>query len=114
MEKHYKLFKIKELADGDQDFILTIAQVFTEEVPVDILKLKEAVVQNDFESAYQAAHKLKPTLILFQLDVSSTLLEIEKWGKKELKLVDVLQKLEEVVLSVELAVAEIKEDFEIC
>lgn len=113
MEKHYKLFKINELADGDQDFVKTIAIAFTEEVPADILKLKEAVQQNDFESAYQLAHKLKPTIALFQLDASSTLLEIEKWGKRELELEDVLLKLDEVVSVVELTIAEIKEDFKI-
>lgn len=114
MEKHYKLIKINELADGDQDFVEAIVTAFTEEVPADMLKLKEAVLQNDLETAYQMAHKLKPTLGMFQLEAASTLLEIEKWGKRELELTDVLQKLEQVVLAIELAVAEIKGDFKIC
>jgi len=111
MEKHYKLQKIDELADGDQEFISTIAQAFTEEVPADLLKLKKAVKESDLHAAYQLAHKLKPTLALFELKVSSTLLEIEKWGKKELELVNVEEKLEQVVLGIELTIAEIKADF---
>jgi len=113
MEKHYKLQKINELADGDQDFIFAIAQAFTEEVPADLLKLKEAVMESDLQSVYQLAHKLKPTILLFELNVSSALLEIEKWGKQELELENVVEQLNQVVVGVEHTIAEIKADFKI-
>ena len=40
MEQHYKLERIKELADNDQDFIMALAQTFLEEVPEDAAVLK--------------------------------------------------------------------------
>ena len=33
MEQHYKLFRVRELADNDEDFIASLAEAFLEEVP---------------------------------------------------------------------------------
>ncbi len=35
MEQHYKLHRVRELADNDEDFVLALAQTFLEEVPED-------------------------------------------------------------------------------
>ncbi|WP_147675995.1 Hpt domain-containing protein [Algibacter pacificus] len=113
MERNYKLSKIKELSENDQDFILGLVAVFLEEVPADILLLKEAILEQDFQRTYQIAHKLKPTIDLFQLDTLGDLLEIEHWGRDVLKSVDILPKLEKVMRSVELAMAEMKADFKL-
>ena len=43
MEQHYKLFRVRELADGDEEFINVLAQTFLEEVPEDARMLKEVV-----------------------------------------------------------------------
>ena len=36
----YTLDKIQELAEGDQDFVLSVVSVFLEEVPVDLQALE--------------------------------------------------------------------------
>ena len=41
MEQHYKLFRVRELADNDKDFIATLAKAFLEEVPEDAKRLKK-------------------------------------------------------------------------
>jgi len=111
MEQHYKLFRVRELADNDEDFITTLAEAFLEEVPVDADRLKKAVAEKDYYNAYQAAHKMKPTIDLFELGVLDTLIEVQDWGKFEKKELDVTSQLEIVVSSVYKAVEEMRSDF---
>ncbi len=48
MEQHYKLFRVRELADNDEDFIAALAEAFLEEVPEDAERLKKAVAEKDY------------------------------------------------------------------
>lgn len=111
MEQHYKLYKIRELADNDQEFILALAQTFLEEVPPDAKRLKEAVENKNYAEAYQAAHKMKPTIDLFELGVFDDLIEVQDWGKFTKTDVDITDKLEIVLSAIDQATKELKADF---
>lgn len=111
MEKNYKLYRVRELADNDEEFIAALAATFLEEVPEDTERLKKAVAEKDYNTAYQAAHKMKPTIDLFELGVLADLIEIQDWGKFTQTDKDVTDKLISVTTAVENTVAEIKKDF---
>ena len=111
MEQHYKLFRVRELADNDEDFIATLAEAFLEEVPEDAERLKKAVAEKDYYNAYQAAHKMKPTIDLFELGILDILIEVQDWGKFEKRDMDISSQLAIVLSAVENTVAEIKSDF---
>ena len=111
MSQHYQLHRVRELAEGDEDFILAIAAAFLEEVPEDAARLKKAVPGLDYKEVYQAAHKMKPTVDLFELGVLDKLIEVQDWGKFEQTDKNVDQQLQEVLTAVENAVNEIKTDF---
>jgi len=111
MEQHYKLYRVRELADNDEDFVMALAATFLEEVPADAELLKEAVANKDYLQVYQSAHKMKPTIDLFELGVLEDLIEVQDWGKFEKKSEDITNKLEIVLSAVEQTVAEIKSDF---
>ncbi len=111
MEQHYKLFRVKELADNDEDFVMALAATFLEEVPEDAERLKKAVAEKDYNTAYQAAHKMKPTIDLFELGVLQDLIEVQDWGKFAKTDMDITEKFNIVITAVENATAEIKEDF---
>lgn len=111
MEQHYKLYRVRELADNDEDFILTLAETFIEEVSVDVERLKDAVAAKDYHNAYQAAHKMKPTIDLFELGVLNDLIEVQDWGKFTQTDVDITEKLNIVTDAVYNALEEIKSDF---
>ncbi|MCK8479639.1 Hpt domain-containing protein [Psychroserpens algicola] len=113
MEQHYKLSRVRELADNDMDFIQTLAEAFLEEVPVDAERLKKAVAEEDYYNTYQAAHKMKPTVDLFELGVLQDLIVVQDWGKFEKVGEDCSNELEIVLTAVEKASAELKEDFNI-
>jgi len=111
MEQYYKLYRVKELADNDDDFVAALASAFLEEVPEDAERLKKAVAEKDYYTAYQAAHKMKPTVDLFELGVLDILIEVQDWGKFEKRDLDITSQLNTVISAVDNAVAEIKSDF---
>ena len=111
MEQHYKLYRVRELADNDEEFIATLAAAFLEEVPEDLERLKLAVANNDYYNAYQAAHKMKPTIDLFELGVLNDLIVVQDWGKFTQTDVDVSGELEKVLTAVEQASNELRSDF---
>jgi len=113
MELHYKLHRVRELADNDEDFIAALAQAFLEEVPEDAERLKRAVAEKNYQEAYQAAHKMKPTVDLFELGVLDKLIELQDWGKFTQTDVDVTVQLELVLSAVERATSEMKSDFKL-
>ncbi|TYA71379.1 Hpt domain-containing protein [Seonamhaeicola marinus] len=111
MEQHYKLERVRELADNDQDFIATLAEAFIEEMGPDLERLKQGVADVNYQETYQAAHKMKPTVDLFELGVLDTLIEVQDWGKFTKEGEDITAQLQIVATAVENALAEIKEDF---
>jgi len=111
MEQHYKLYRVRELADNDEDFVLALASTFLEEVPADAELLKEAVANKDYLQTYQSAHKMKPTVDLFELGILDDLIVVQDWGKFEKRDEDISEKLEIVLSAVDNAVQEIKSDF---
>ena len=111
MEQHYKLDKVRDLADNDQEFIETLVMTFLEEVPQDARQLKIAVDSKDYLASYKAAHKMKPTVDLFELGVLSDLIEVQDWGKFEQKEKDISEKLAIVLAAIDRATAEMKSDF---
>ncbi|GGW71028.1 Hpt domain-containing protein [Winogradskyella epiphytica] len=111
MARHYKLDRVREMADGDEDFVAAIAAAFIEEVPEDAERLRTAVPNKDYKEVYQAAHKMKPTVDLFDLGVLDTLIEVQDWGKFEQKDRDITEQLQVVLTAVENATNEIKADF---
>lgn len=111
MEQHYKLHRVRELADNDEDFVLALAQAFLEEVPEDAAILEKAVNEKNYLQTYQTAHKMKPTIDLFEMGVLDDLIEVQDWGKFEEREKDVSHKLSIVLMAVKQTVEEIKSDF---
>lgn len=111
MGQNYKLHRVRELADNDEEFVLALAQTFLEEVPEDAANLERSVKDENYLQAYQAAHKMKPTVDLFELGVLDDLIEVQDWGKYEQRSKDISDKLEIVLTAIKKAVDEIKADF---
>ncbi|SHH34990.1 Hpt domain-containing protein [Winogradskyella jejuensis] len=111
MAQHYKLDRVRELADNDEDFVLALVGAFLEEVPEDAERLRVAVPAKDYKETYQAAHKMKPTIDLFELGVYDQLIEVQDWGKFEQTDNDITQQLEALLTAVENTVNEMRQDF---
>jgi HPt (histidine-containing phosphotransfer) domain-containing protein len=111
MSEHYKLHRVREMADGDEEFVAALAAAFIEEVPEDSERLRKAVPEGDYYETYQAAHKMKPTIDLFELGVLEALIVVQDWGKNEEGEKDVTAQLQIVLIAVEKATNEIKSDY---
>ena len=111
MEQHYKLHRVKELAGGDMEFVNALVQAFLEEVPADAEMLKMHVEDKNYLESYRSAHKMKPTVDLFELGVLQDLIEVQDWGKFEKTEIDITPKLEIVMAAVNNAIQELKSDF---
>lgn len=113
MEVNYKLNKVRELAGGDEDFIAAIAAAFIEEVPEAIAEIEEGLKHKDFKQVYQNAHKIKPTVEMFEMGVFEELLVVQDWGKFEQEGKDVSTAFEKLTAVVDAVVKELTSDFDL-
>ncbi len=113
MEVNYKLDKVKELAAGDEGFVVAIASAFLEEVPEAVIQIGKGLAEKDFQKVYQNAHKIKPTIQLFDIPVYNDVIVLQDWGKFEQEEKNVLPTFERVSIVVKNVVAELKSDFKL-
>lgn len=108
----YSLDKIKEMAEGDDDFIVSVVSVFLEEVPEDLKSLEEAIAQKDYEQAYKMAHKIKPNVDLLGMEQTrANALEIETLGKSEENFKEIEERFPLLKTDIQQVIAELKKDF---
>jgi len=111
MVKRYSLDNVNELSGGDKDFITILIQTFLEEIPPDLENMSNAVHDNDPKTAYQFAHKMKPNLQLFGIDLLADIKRVEAWSKTKKGKEEIQPTLDHIVLTVNGAIEDIKNDF---
>ena len=110
----YNLDKINEMAEGDEDFIVSVVSVFLEEVPEDLECLEKAINNKDYENIYKLAHKIKPNVdILGMEQTRAKALEIETLGKTTGSMSEIEEKFPILKRDVLQVVAELKNDFDL-
>ena len=108
----YNLDKIEEMADGDEDFILSVISVFLDEVPQDLADLEKAIDQKDYKNVYQLAHKIKPNVDLLGMEQTrANALEIETLGRNESNSRQIEERFPMLKKDVLQVIAELKKDF---
>ncbi len=109
--KYYVKENLNEIADGDQDFLKILAQTFLDEIPLDLHAMEEAIENENKELAYQFAHKMKPNIEMFGVDVLKDISSIEAWSKSTKNKAFVLPHLENVISTLNHVFDELKKDF---
>lgn len=108
----YSLDKINEMAEGDDEFIISVISVFLEEVPADLEALEKALEEMDFEQVYQLAHKIKPNVDLLGMDQTRAVaLEIETLGKNKASIEEMKKVFPILKTDIAQVVSELKKDF---
>lgn len=113
MSKYYDLTDVNDMAGGDEDFLKVIVQTFLEEIPPDVRSMIEAIENNNPSLAYQYAHKMKPNLQLFGLNLMEPVLTIEGWSKGNSTAEAAAEAGERISAKVTLAEAQLKTDFDL-
>ncbi|NND88281.1 MAG: Hpt domain-containing protein [Flavobacteriaceae bacterium] len=111
MKRHYSKESLREIAGGDEDFMQVVAQTFLEEIPPDLASMEEAISNDNKELAYQFAHKMKPNLEMFGIDVMKDVAAIESWTKGNKPNTAINEQVTRVVNTVTAVFGELKEDF---
>ena len=108
----YSLDKINEMAEGDDEFIVSVISVFLEEVPSDLEALEKALSEMNYEQVYQLAHKIKPNVDLLGMEQTrAAALEIETLGKNEANMEEIKKVFPILKTDVTQVVSELKKDF---
>lgn len=111
MSKKYSIESLSEIAGGDEEFMLIVAKTFLEEIPPDLIAMEEAIENNNRELAYQFAHKMKPNLEMFGLNLGKDITSIESWTRTLKNKSTIEGHRRNVVDTVETVFIELKEDF---
>ena len=110
----YSLDKVNEMAEGDQDFVLSVVSVFVEEVPTDLADLESAIAEKNYEQVYKLSHKIKPNVDLLGMEQTrATALELETLGKNEGNMSEIEAKFPLLKKDVEQVVSELQKDFDL-
>jgi CheY-like chemotaxis protein len=84
-ESYYSLAQIEKLSAGNSDFLEKMINVFLEETPLQIKQMKEMMERNDFYKVGRLAHKMKPTIDMFDmLDLKVVIRELESESKNKI------------------------------
>ncbi|WP_106794650.1 Hpt domain-containing protein [Aquimarina sp. Aq78] len=111
MSKGYSLKHVNELSGGDNEFIAVLVQTFLEEIPPDLDSMVQAVNSDNPQMAYQYAHKMKPNLQLFDIDLLAQIKQIEAWSKTKKAKEEIIPILDHIVSTVNGALEDLKADF---
>lgn len=109
----YNLKDVREMAGGDEDFLKVVVQTFIEEIPPDLNAMNEAVAADNAGMAYQYAHKMKPNLQMFGLELMPQIEIIEEWSKSGKSKSEVEEAASIITMKVRTAEQELKEDFDL-
>ena len=111
MSVSYSLESVKELAGGDEEFVSVLVQTFLEEIPPDVAHMLDAVENNNPAEAYQFAHKMKPNLQLFGVDLVEDIRTIEGWSKSGEAKEAILPVVHRISTSIDEVVTELQKEF---
>tara|TARA_B110000090_G_scaffold100321_1_gene112867 strand:- start:240 stop:581 length:342 start_codon:yes stop_codon:yes gene_type:complete len=113
MKKKYSIESLTEIADGDKDFMRIVAKTFLEEIPPDLKTMEEAIENDNRGLAYQFAHKMKPNLEMFGLNLGKEITAIESWTKNLKNKSTIEAHLNNILATLETVFMELKEDFKL-
>ena len=112
MALHYNLAKVYEISENDTEFVVEILKLFVQDVPADLLQMKEAINEKMHQEAYSFAHKIKPSLDLLGMTIAyEENLCIENWTRENGKKKEIIDTYKTLESHIEKAVKEIKKDF---
>ncbi len=111
MPNHYDLTKVQEISSGDESFVKVIVETFLQEIPPDMEAMKLAIANNNQQMAYQFAHKMKPNLDMFGIDLLSDIAAMEKWSNSNKPASAVQSHLDKIIGTLTTVIGELQNDF---
>lgn len=111
MARHYNLEKVREIAGVDEDFVAVIVATFLQEIPPDLESMQSAIANHNHKMAYQFAHKMKPNLDMFGIDLLGQIKAMEKWSDSSRPITAIQPQLDDITNILGVVITELQEDF---
>lgn len=108
---HYNLNMLEEMTGGDRDFMTEMAKAFVDEITDDIRAMNEAIDYENAALTYQIAHKMKPNLQMFGLQLTLEIEQLEAWSKSTRTKAEILPSAKKITDKVSKAISELQSDF---
>ena len=110
---YYSLKQIEQLSAGNNDFFDNMIQVFLQETPLQIKQMQELLKDNDYYKVGRLAHKMKPTIDMFEMtDLKTLIRELESESKNDvIEPLSISQKVDFTVQRLNLIVEDIQARF---
>lgn len=111
MSKYYNLDQLDDMSGGDQEFMQTVVATFLEEIPADLAAMTMAIENDNHKMAYQFAHKMKPNLEMFGIDLEKEITQMESWSETDKPPSEIQPQLNKITEMISLAIAAMKTDW---
>jgi hypothetical protein len=84
IEKLYDLSELEEITDGDTEFIISLANIYLDTIPLNSRQMAEAAEAKDWLTVSKIAHKIKPTIDSMNIiSISSDIRTLETDAKNK-------------------------------
>lgn len=114
MALHYNLSKVYETSSNDAVFAQKILELFVQEVPSEIKKIKEGIKEKDYKKAYTSASKIRPTLDLLGMDLAfEEVNQVMDWANSQGKKKDIVEVYKLLKEHIDSSTKEIKKNHKI-
>lgn len=100
---------LREISDGDQEFINDMIETFLEETPNDIESMKTQLAASDWVELSKVAHKMKSSIKMFGFEtLKNQVLFLEQNGKKNENTSVMPEKVKEFLTGLDNAMNELR------
>ncbi len=83
-EKLYDLTILEEITDGDTEFIISLAGIYLDTIPLNTQQMVQAAEAKDWLTVSKIAHKIKPTIDSMNImSISSDIRTLETDAKNK-------------------------------
>lgn len=111
MPTHYDLYQLEDMSGGDKEFMKTVVEAFLTEIPPDLESMQMAIDNDNHKMAYQFAHKMKPNLEMFGIDLIREISAMERWADSNKPTSAIRPQLNIIVTYINNAIEEMRKDW---
>ncbi len=111
MPKHYDLYQLEDMSGGDKEFMQTVVETFLTEIPPDLQSMNMAIDNDNHRMAYQFAHKMKPNLEMFGIDLIREISAMERWADSNKPTAAIRPQLDTINQMISDAIQEMRKDW---
>lgn len=112
MSKLYTIKKILVYVGNDKTQLKEMIDLFLQTIPKEFEKLEQAIVDENWDQAYEISHRIKPSMEILQFkNATAKFIELHAKLHQKIDLESVPQLFNEVLENINKGISQIKEDY---